>query len=102
MVTYPTTLDLDRTYQIEDYNMANMQSGSCININIVPPNICSWITSNGGIHPMTFGNVITLRSAYLHVVDLGFTVTFSHVIGARSYYLNQITSGNSNTGCAFT
>jgi hypothetical protein len=102
MTVHTITLDLSKINQVEYSNIESMTPDQCININVSQAGICEWIQNNGGIHPMTFSNVITLRSAYLNVVNLGFTVTFSHVIGARSYYLNQIPSGNSSTGCAFT
>lgn len=101
MVTYPITLDIHETDQIEDYNIANMQPSSCINIEVTPSlDICLWIESNGGATNITVFNIMTLVSAYLGHADVGFPVTISHIMGTVAYYLGH--SGDSLTGCKFT
>ncbi len=66
------------------------------------PTLCSWIQSNGGIHPMPANNISILIRAYLGYENLGFAVTSSHISGAISYYLGYASSGNSLTGCGLT
>lgn len=103
MITYPTTLGLRETDQIEDYNIVDMQSSPCININIVPPDICSWIASNGGASsfPGHSALIITLINGYLVEGSLGFTVSAAYILGCIDYYLGDTAGGNSFTGCSY-
>ena len=77
-------------------------TGNNIPVNLVQSNICSWITSKGGISSLVAFDIMTLVSAYLLQTNLGFTVTTAHIMGAVAYYLNNLSSGNSLTGCSFT
>ena len=77
-------------------------TGNNIPVNLVQSNICSWITSKGGISSLVIIDIMTLVSAYLLQTNLGFTVTTAHIMGAVAYYLNNLSSGNSLTGCSFT
>ncbi len=67
-----------------------------------PTDICAWIISRGGWSSLTTYDIMTLVSAYLNQTDLGFTVITAHIMGAVAYYLDNLTSGNSLTGCSFT
>ena len=75
---------------------------TCGNSCIPQVSICTWITSNGGIHPMMINNISTLIRAYLGYENVGFVVSASYISGVISYYLNNLSSGNSLTGCNFT
>lgn len=79
-----------------------MTSISCITVNVLFTNICSWISSKGGRNNLTTADIMTLVSAYLLQTNLGFTVTSAHIMGVVAYYLNNLSSGNSLTGCSFT
>lgn len=78
-------------------------SDSCtVPVTAPPVTICTWITNNGGIHPLPIANISTLKSAYLGYTSLGFIIYISYISGAKAYYLGYISSGNSFTGCSFS
>ena len=87
---------------ITDPNIANMQTIPCININVSAANICTWITSKGGWQAIAAYDIMTLVSAYLGQISLGFTVEMRYINGAIAYYLDMLDSGNDFTGCLFT
>ncbi len=66
------------------------------------PTVCTWLNSNGGIHPLPVYNISRLVRAYLGYENLGFVVMASHISGAVSYYLGYTSSGNTLTGCNMT
>ncbi len=68
----------------------------------LPIDICTWIIGRGGWSSLSTYDIMTLVSAYLNQTTLGFTVTTAHIMGVVAYYLDNLTSGNSLTGCSFT
>ena len=64
--------------------------------------ICPWVTSKGGWNNLATFDIMTLVNGYLLQTNLGFTVSAAHIMGAVAYYLDNLTSGNSLTGCSFT
>ncbi len=93
MTIRPITIDSDVLYM--------QQPIPCITINASITNICTWITSKGGWVNISVFDIMTLVSAYLGQTNIGFTVTISHIMGGVAYYLNNLSSGNSLTGCSF-
>ncbi len=65
----------------------------------IPPNVCTWLSNNGGIHPMPINNISRLIRAYLGYENIGFTVTASSISGTIAYYSGYVSSGNALTGC---
>ncbi len=75
----------------------------CSAINVTTQeNVCAWIASKGGTTNIAVFDIMTLVSAYLGHANIGFTVTISHIMGGVAYYLNNVSSGNSLTGCSLT
>ena len=72
-----------------------------VTLQLLPEDICTWITYKGEWTAITSYDVMTLVNAYLGIDPLGFTVTLSHIAGAISYYLGRLPSGNLFTGCNF-
>ncbi len=103
MIIQPITLDMCRPdLIIIDPNIASMQTIPCININVSAADVCTWITSKGGWQTIAAYDIMTLVSAYLGQINLGFTVEMRYINGAIAYYLNMLDSGNNFTGCSFT
>jgi len=75
---------------------------TCNNSCVVVSPICTWITNNGGVHPMRVNNISTLIRSYLGYENIGFTVTASYISGVIAYYSSNLSSGNNLTGCNFT
>lgn len=64
--------------------------------------VCTWISGVSGWQALATFDIMDLVKGYLGVTDLGFTVTTAHIMGAIAYYNNQLSSGNTLTGCDFT
>ncbi len=65
-------------------------------------NMCQWITSKGGRNNLRIFDIMILVGAYLGQSNLGFTIAIAHIMGAVAYYLNNLSSGDSLTGCSPT
>ena len=64
--------------------------------------ICKWIASKGGWNNLRIFDIMTLVSTYLGQSNLGFTIAIAHIMGTVAYYLNNVSSGDSLTGCSPT
>lgn len=74
----------------------------CVTVDVISPEnipVCLWITSKGGWTNIAVFDIMTLVSAYLGNVNLGFPVAIAHIMGCVSYYLDNKPSGDSLTGC---
>lgn len=69
---------------------------------IIPVGVCDWIVAEGGWESIVAFSIMDLVLGYLNLKDLGFTVTTGIIMGAIAYYNNQLSSGNTLTGCEFT
>ena len=81
--------------------VGNAVTGLLKQIAVTDP-VCDWISGFGGWQALATFDIMALIEGYLGVTDLGFTVTSAHIMGAIAYYNNQLSSGNTLTGCDFT
>lgn len=69
---------------------------------VVTAPVCDWISGVGGWQELATFDIMDLIQGYLNIKNLGFTVSTAHIMGAIAYYNNQLSSGNTLTGCEFT
>ncbi len=83
-------------------NISSMTVLPCPTVDVAAMDICAWITSKEGWTGLHIFDIMTLVSAYLGQINLGFTIATAHIMGTVAYYLNNLASGNSLTDCSFT
>lgn len=64
--------------------------------------MCDWISDVGGWQAVATFDIMDLIQGYLNIKDIGFDITTAHIMGAIAYYNNQLSSGNTLTGCDLT